>query len=56
MAIQFVKSQFMRTSEGTSKKLTINSDEESSLADYTFEISNLDLVSDLEEVVNYINI
>ena len=51
MAIQFVKSQFMRTSEGTSNKLTIKSDTESSLVDKSFEISNLDLMKDLEKVV-----
>ncbi len=44
------KSQFKRTSGGVNKKLPINSDEESSLVDYTIEISNLDLVKDIEEI------
>ena len=47
------KSQFKRTSEGVNKKLPINSDEESSLVDYMIEISNLDLMRDLIEVVDY---
>ena len=34
------------------KKLPIKSDEESSLVDYTIEISNLDLVKDLTVVVD----
>ena len=62
MAIQFVKSQFMRTSEGTSKKLTINSDEESSLVDKRFEplarrsqISNLGLVKDIVYIIEYLH-
>ena len=46
------KSQFQRTSGGTNKKLPINSDEESSLVDKRFEISNLDLVKGLKEVVD----
>ena len=36
------KSQFQWTSGGVNKKLPIKSDEESSLVDYTIEISNLD--------------
>ena len=46
----FAKSQFKRTSEGVNKKLPINSDEESSLVDYTVELSNLDLFRDLMEL------
>jgi len=45
----------MRTSEGTSNKLTIKSDTESSFVDNRFEISNLDLVKDIAEVVEYLN-
>ena len=41
---------------GINKKLPINSDEESSLVDYRFEISNLDLVKDLREVVDHLMI
>ncbi len=52
------KSQFKRTSEGTNKKLPTVSDGESSLVDKRFEplarsqISNLDLVRDLVEVID----
>jgi len=45
----------MRTSGGINKKLPIKSDEESSLVDYRFEISNLDLVKDIAEVDEYLN-
>ena len=46
------KSQYKRTSGSINKKLPINSDEESSLVDYMNEISNLDLVKDLNEVID----
>ncbi len=44
----------MRTSECINKKLPIKSDEESSLVDKRFEISNLDLVKDLTQVIGQI--
>jgi len=47
------KSQFMKTSGGINKKLPIKSDEESCLVDYMFQISNLTLMKDLAEVVQF---
>jgi len=38
--------------EGKNKKLLIKSDEESSLVDYMSELSNLDLVRDIIEVID----
>ena len=52
MAIKFVKSQFMRTSVGINKKLPTVSDEESSLVDKRFEISNHNLIKDVGTIVN----
>jgi len=37
----------MRSSEGVKENLPINNDEESSLVDKRFEISNLDLIRDM---------
>jgi len=37
----------MRSSEGIKEKLPIKNDEESSLVDKRFEISNLDLIRDM---------
>jgi hypothetical protein len=36
------------------KKLPIKSDEESSLVDYVIEISNLDMVKDIAEVIDFL--
>ena len=43
----YIDSQFMRSSEGIKEKLPIKNDEESSLVDKRFEISNLDLIRDM---------
>ncbi|MEA1897814.1 MAG: hypothetical protein U9N53_09150 [Bacteroidota bacterium] len=48
----FEKSQFQGDSGSTNKKLPTKNDDESSLVDYTIEISNLELVKDLVEVVD----
>jgi len=45
------KSQFIRVSGGTNKKLPIKNDEESSLVDYMSEISNLDLIRDTGKIM-----
>ena len=53
------KSQFMRSSGCIKEKLPIENDEESSLVDKTFEISNLELIRDIESIVkldDYISI
>ena len=46
------KSQYKVDSGGTNIKLPIKSDEESSLVDYTIEISNLDLVMSIFDIQN----
>ena len=46
-----LKLDFMRTSEDIKEKLPIKFDEESSLVDKRFELSNLNLVKGLMEVV-----
>jgi hypothetical protein len=46
----------MRTSVGINKKLPTVSYEESSLVDKRFEISNLDLVKGLKEMVYFIDV
>jgi site-specific DNA recombinase len=48
------KSQFKRDSEGTNKKLPTVSDGESSLVDKRFEISNLVLVRDVANMIDFI--
>ena len=40
---------------GVKKKLPIKSDEESSLVDKRFEISNLDLIKDIVRIINLVN-
>ena len=47
------KSQFQRVSEGTNKKLPIKSDEESFVVDKVIEISNLDMVRDVREIIDF---
>jgi len=44
----------MRVSEGINKKLPINSDEESSIVDKRFEISNFNLLQDITKVLSII--
>ena len=45
----------MRTSECINKKLPIKSDEESSLVAGIDEISNFELLKDIETVVDYLS-
>jgi hypothetical protein len=49
-----VKFQFQRDSERSNKKLPTKNGEESCVVDYMIEISNLDLLKDLAEVVEYV--
>jgi len=46
----------MRSSEGVKENLPINNDEESSLVDKRFEISNLDLIKDVDKIVNLLDV
>jgi len=45
------KFQFMRASEGRKEKLLTKIDEESSLVDNRFEISNLELIRDMDSII-----
>ena len=45
------KSQFMRSSEGIKEKLPIKNDEESSIVDKRFELSNYNLIKDMEKII-----
>jgi len=45
------KFQFMRTSEGRKEKLLTENDEESSLVAECGEISNLDLIKDIDRII-----
>ena len=46
------KFEFMSSSEGKKEKLPIKNNNESSLADKRFEISNLDLIRDMVSIIS----
>ena len=46
-----LKLDFIRTSEDIKEKLLTENDEESSLVDKRFELSNLDLIKDMDSII-----
>ncbi len=51
-----VKRSFSNEKADIKKGLPIKSDEESTLVDYTIEISNLDLMGDIIEIIDYVEL
>lgn len=47
------KAQFIRSSEGEKEKLLTKKDEELSLVDKSIEISNLNLIRDMEIIIGF---
>ena len=45
------KSKFMRSSAGIKERLPIKNDVESSLVDKSIQISNLDLIRDMDKII-----